>query len=356
MAADAAVGRAILRALLRQASRWAADAGARSSSSGGGGAGKTAATASASAAPARLAARAPLSTDAWRVGSHGLALAGDAYHAAAAAAILEDCGGLPPPPGGAWADGAALRAWILDAARSGSSSNSSTAASSPLDAGLAGLRALQAQRALERCSSSCTTAGIRVDATSAVVGRLPGAGRGGGGGGEGLALDFGSGRGGGRGGGGGAPSEEGERDRFLFTYRLRITHVGESDAGAATSRTASSAAPVRLVSRAWTIRDGRGRVHASVPAGSPGLVGATPTLRPGDCFEYYSATDLPGLAGVMRGAIGCVRLEEGGAGGPGGGGGDQSSASSSFDAAVAPFALHADPLGVGRRGREGARG
>ena len=49
----------------------------------------------------------------------------------------------------------------------------------------------QAQRAMERCSSSTTTAGVRVEATSALVAKKAG----GGGGETGLVLDWGAGGG-----------------------------------------------------------------------------------------------------------------------------------------------------------------
>lgn len=340
-AGDGLVARTVLRALLRQARAWAADASAAANRGGGG----AAAPASAASSPHHplLAVRAPLATDAWRVGAHGAALAGPAYHVAALKAVLgaDLAASLPLPPGGAWADGAALRAWILRSARHAPAS---------VDAGLAGLRALQAQRAMERCSSSTTTAGVRVEATSALVAKKAG---GGGGGETGLVLDWGA-------GGGPAPAlppPEEDGTRWLFTYRLRITHFGGGDGEEMTATSPAAGAPlppttghpaVQLLTRAWTIREKSGRLHAAVPPGSPGLVGATPTLAVGECFEYYSATDLPAPSGVMKGAFGArwVGCDQGGGGGGEGGGGG----GARFEVAVAPFALHADPLKVGGGG------
>lgn len=342
------VGRALVRALLRQARAWVADASRGEKSVVMAAANATSTSTSTSHTPL-LAVRAPLATEAWRVGAHGAALAGPEYHEAALRALLGSAlaSALRLPPGGAWAGGPALRAWILAAARHPSAS---------IDAGLTGLRALQDQRAMERCSSTATTAGVRVEATSVLVGKKMG---GGGEGGGGLVLDW----------GGGSPpaflpppdDPEGHNTRWLFTYRLRITHVGGGgggsgrDGGAAAAPTTPAASPtaaaghpaVKLLTRAWKIRDGRGRLHAAVPPGSPGLVGATPTLRPGECFEYYSATDLPSPLGVMSGAFGArwVGGDEEGAGGGG----------ARFEVAVAPFALMADPLRAGG-GVGGGRG
>jgi len=205
--------------------------------------------------------------------------------------------------------------------------------------------------------------------------------------------------------------------RYVFTYRLRITNTnpplpdddeedeeeedGESDGGgeegeeeataaAETAKGTSSSHPshsqtpglrVQLLTRGWQIRDSSGRLHAAVPKGSPGVVGCTPVLSPGETFEYYSSTDLPTPAGVMSGSFGMTVV---GNPGDGNGNGSESSSSSSstgrssgsgigrnrkqqqqqrqrkspspsspvlstvaarrFEAVVAPFALRADPL------------
>jgi len=335
------VGRSVLRALLRQAAAWEADAAAVAKR----GLGAAAPVAAAATDPPRLAVRAPLAPDAWRVGAHGAALAGPAYHAAALRVILDGCGGaFPPlPPGGAWDGAAGLKAWMLGAARL-----NQAAPSASLDAALAGLRALQAQRAMERCSSTSTTAGVRVEATAALVAKkeAPPGGKGGG-----LVIDWGGGR-----GPPAPPAEEEGGSRWLFTYRLRITHVGSGGGGGAGEKVAGAGAgagagatttphpSIQLLTRAWTIRDGRGRLHASVPPGSPGLVGATPVLARGECFEYFSATDLPGPAGVMKGAFGARWVGEGA---------DGAGKGAQFEVGVSPFALLADPLGTGS-GKGGA--
>ena len=62
----------------------------------------------------------------------------------------------------------------------------------------------------------------------------------------------------------------------VFTYRLRLYNVG--------------VVPVQVVGRQWEMCNSDGSVHASVPRGSPGLVGQTPKLEPGGmAFECESA-------------------------------------------------------------------
>ena len=208
--------------------------------------------------------------------------------------------------------------------------------------------------------------------------------------------------------------------RYVFTYRLRITNTNVSVAAAnaaATAAAANAAAPplsgegggeeerkeksadgdsgeeegaeeeeeaetetetgptpglrLQLLSRGWQIRDSHGKLHAAVPKGSPGVVGRTPVLEPGDTFEYYSSTDLPTPAGVMSGSFGMSVVGIGGGGSSSDASEDESNSSESgrdnkgrkkgerkapppllpstvasrrFEAVVAPFALRADPL------------
>ena len=49
---------------------------------------------------------------------------------------------------------------------------------------------------------------------------------------------------------------------------------------------------MQVLGRQWLILTSEGRQHAVVPRGSAGVVGCTPILKPGECFQYYSATDL----------------------------------------------------------------
>ena len=227
-----------------------------------------------------------------------------AYHAEAACVVLPP--GLPhPPSGGVFGNAAGVSLWVWKNYRAAAAAPPASAAAA-LDAAFVCLRALQEQRRMEVCSSEAVTRGVRVEATSAPVARLPP--------------------------GPGARSDS-DAGRWLFTYRLRITNAGcrrEGEDGAPADK-------VQLLTRGWEVRDAGGALHARVPAGSAGVVGCTPILAPppangggGEAFEYYSSTDLPTPVGTMAGAFGMAVLT--GAGGR-------------VDAAVAPFALRADGTG-----------
>lgn len=84
----------------------------------------------------------------------------------------------------------------------------------------------------------------------------------------------------------------------VFSYRLRIYNVGR--------------VPVQVIGRQWEICNDDGTVYASVPRGSPGLVGQTPRLEPGGmAFEYASGTQLSTPGGFVRGSLQMMSLESG---------------------------------------------
>ena len=60
---------------------------------------------------------------------------------------------------------------------------------------------------------------------------------------------------------------------FFFAYHVKIENHGEE--------------PVRLLSRHWIITDGMGKEQE---VRGPGVVGKQPRLRPGEAFEYTSAS------------------------------------------------------------------
>ncbi len=58
---------------------------------------------------------------------------------------------------------------------------------------------------------------------------------------------------------------------------------------------------MRLLSRAWVIRNGRGEVVGRVPPRSPGVVGQTPVLVPGHgSFVYSSSAEIDTPTGEMQ--------------------------------------------------------
>ncbi len=79
-------------------------------------------------------------------------------------------------------------------------------------------------------------------------------------------------------------SEPAER-RWVWAYEIEIENRGGS--------------PVQLISRRWTITDGRGGVQE---VEGPGVVGEQPLIRPGESFRYTSGCPLPTPSGAMVGA------------------------------------------------------
>lgn len=72
--------------------------------------------------------------------------------------------------------------------------------------------------------------------------------------------------------------------QWFFLYTITIANQGEETA--------------QLLSRHWIISDGNGRIEE---VRGPGVVGETPTLAPGESFEYTSGCPLPTEVGSMRG-------------------------------------------------------
>jgi ApaG protein len=96
--------------------------------------------------------------------------------------------------------------------------------------------------------------------------------------------------------------------RWFWSYHVRI----ENGSGKA----------VQLLSRSWTIVDGRGTVHEVV---GEGVVGEMPLIAPGSSFDYVSGCPLDTPSGSMRGAYRMV--DEGGV---------------AFDVAIPQFQLNSD--------------
>ena len=75
-----------------------------------------------------------------------------------------------------------------------------------------------------------------------------------------------------------------EQDRFLFSYHIIIKN--ESDV------------PVTLKSRSWKIINAEGDEHE---VRGSGVVGETPTVKPGEYYEYDSFSILDTPFGTMEG-------------------------------------------------------
>ena len=74
------------------------------------------------------------------------------------------------------------------------------------------------------------------------------------------------------------------RGRWFWAYHVRIENGGRQ--------------AVQLVSREWTILDGRG---TSNEVRGEGVVGEQPVLEPGGSFDYVSGCPLPTPTGAMEG-------------------------------------------------------
>ena len=73
--------------------------------------------------------------------------------------------------------------------------------------------------------------------------------------------------------------------RYVFAYTITIRNAGSVAA--------------QLVSRHWIITDAEGLVQE---VRGLGVVGAQPTLQPGESFEYTSGASIATPVGTMRGS------------------------------------------------------
>jgi ApaG protein len=73
--------------------------------------------------------------------------------------------------------------------------------------------------------------------------------------------------------------------RYVFAYTVKMRNEGRVAA--------------QLISRHWIITDAQGLVQE---VRGLGVVGAQPTLRPGESFEYTSGASIATPVGTMRGS------------------------------------------------------
>ena len=81
-------------------------------------------------------------------------------------------------------------------------------------------------------------------------------------------------------------------NRYVFAYTITIRNVGTERA--------------QLISRHWLIRDANDHVEE---VRGLGVVGAQPTLEPGESFEYTSGASLKTPVGTMRGSYQMVAAD-----------------------------------------------
>jgi ApaG protein len=82
-----------------------------------------------------------------------------------------------------------------------------------------------------------------------------------------------------------------ENGYYFWAYTIEITNRGP--------------ATVQLKTRHWRITDAHGKLQEVRGAG---VVGETPTLEPGESFEYTSGVPLPTPSGFMTGTYGMVTM------------------------------------------------
>lgn len=78
---------------------------------------------------------------------------------------------------------------------------------------------------------------------------------------------------------------EPDRGRWFWAYHIRIENGGEE--------------PVQLLTRHWTITDGRGGQHR---VEGEGVVGEQPVIQPGGSYDYVSGCPLSTPTGAMQGS------------------------------------------------------
>ncbi len=74
-------------------------------------------------------------------------------------------------------------------------------------------------------------------------------------------------------------------DRWFWSYHIRIENGSDK--------------AVQLLSRCWTITDGRGHVHEVI---GEGVVGEMPLIAPDASFDYVSGCPLDTPTGTMTGS------------------------------------------------------
>lgn len=77
---------------------------------------------------------------------------------------------------------------------------------------------------------------------------------------------------------------EPSRGHYFWAYHIRIENLGSQ--------------PVQLMTRHWTITDGRGARHE---VRGEGVVGEQPVIEPGQSYDYVSGCPLHTPTGAMEG-------------------------------------------------------
>jgi ApaG protein len=80
-----------------------------------------------------------------------------------------------------------------------------------------------------------------------------------------------------------------DEPRYFWLYSIEVANLGER--------------PVTLVERHWRITDANGQLQE---VRGPGVIGETPTIKPGESFRYTSGCPLATPSGMMVGEYAMV--------------------------------------------------
>ncbi|RLN78454.1 hypothetical protein BBJ28_00016846 [Nothophytophthora sp. Chile5] len=111
-------------------------------------------------------------------------------------------------------------------------------------------------------------------------------------------------------------------DTYRFTYRVTITNESTYKEGS-----------VQILGRQYTFESENGQ-RIALPRNSPGVVGNTPVLAPGQTFEYASGVDIDAPRGSVTGCLHALRRTQASDDDK-----DQDDDGELFDAFVSKFAL-----------------
>jgi len=89
-----------------------------------------------------------------------------------------------------------------------------------------------------------------------------------------------------------ADQSEPARGHWFWAYHIRIENTGLQ--------------PVQLLTRHWTITDGRGAQHE---VRGEGVVGEQPVIQPGESYDYVSGCPLHTPTGAMEGSYHMVAAD-----------------------------------------------
>lgn len=119
---------------------------------------------------------------------------------------------------------------------------------------------------------------------------------------------------------------------YRFTYRITITNNSTSKSFVVSQFdldiSADKECPYQILGRQYTFNSASGQRNV-LPRGSPGIVGCTPILYPGQTFQYASGVDIDAPLGSVSGVLHTISKTSQ----------PKRSEEEAFDVLVSPFSL-----------------